>query len=200
MFQAVEIAHGFRLNFFYDGGCGEAIISKECADLLMRVGRARLKIPGPLELWGVNKQMSVTKHGVYTITLPLKNGKQAEIDALCLDDITSEFPTYPLEKVNNDIRSYAKNYEKEVLPNMSGEVGGKVHVMLVKHYRKYFPREIVRLESGLTMFDSMFESYDHIKSPRIYENQSYCTFFSRVYAKLLLPRGAANNSRFRSRC
>ena len=163
MFQMVEIANGFRLNYFYDGGCGEAIISKECADLLMRVGRARLKIPGPLELWGVNKQMSVSTHGVYTITLPLKNGKEAEINALCLDEITTEFPKYPLEQVNSDIRSFVERSDKDLLPQLptlAGEVGGKVHVMLGKHYMKYFPREVVRTETGLTLFDSMFESYD----------------------------------------
>ena len=164
MFQIVQIANGFRLTFFYDGGCGDAIISKECADLLMQVGRAKLKIPGPLELWGVNNQMSISDHGVYTITLPLRNGKEAKINALCLDEITTVFPKYPLEQVNQDIRSYVENHEKELMPRLpmlSGEVGGKVHLMLGKHYMKYFPREIVRLESGLTMYDSMFESYDH---------------------------------------
>ena len=75
--------------FFYDDGSGDAIILKESADLLMQVGRAKLKIPGPLELWGVNNQMSFSDHGVYTIPLSLKNVKVVEINALCLDAITS---------------------------------------------------------------------------------------------------------------
>ena len=108
--------------------------------------------------------MSVSKHGVYTITLPLKTGIEAEMNALCLDEITTDFPKYPLDKVNQEVLTYVESNAKELLPSLptlSGEVGGKVHVMLGKHYMKYFPREIVRLESGLTVYDSMFESYDH---------------------------------------
>ena len=83
---------------------------------------------------------------------------------MCLDEITTDFPKYPLEKVNQEVLSYVESNAKELLPSLptlSGEVGGKVHVMLGKHYMKYFPREIVRLESGLTVYDSMFKSTDY---------------------------------------
>ena len=35
-----------------------------------------------------------------------------------------------------------------------------MHFMIGKHYLKYFPREVTRLETGLTIYDSVFESYD----------------------------------------
>ena len=70
---------------------------------------------------------------------------------------------YPLSKVENDIQSYVKSNEPSLLPNLpklSGEVGGKVHFMIGKHYLKYFPREVTRLQTGLTIYDSGFETYD----------------------------------------
>ena len=85
------------------------------------------------------------------------------MNALCLADITSPFPKCPLQEAEKDIQSFVKFNEPDLLPrlpSLSEEVGGKVHFMLGKHYLKYFPREITRLETGLTMYDSMFESYD----------------------------------------
>ena len=163
LFQTILIAFGYPLNIFYDGGCGDALISKEAVDMLTSIGRATLHLPGPLYLEGVNKQQSISKHGVYEIRLPLKNGNDARMTALCLDEITSPFPKYPLSKVENDIQSYVKSNEPSLLPSLpklSEEVGGKVHFMIGKHYLKYFPREVTRLETGLTIYDSVFESYD----------------------------------------
>ena len=163
-FQTIEVVSGFHLNFFYDNGCGEAIISKEAVDRLMDLGRATLDLPGPLVLNGVNKQESICEYGIYAIKLPLKNGNDAKIRALCLDEITAPFPIYQLGQVENDIRAYVEKTQKGLLnqlPRLPKEVGGKVHVMLGKHYMKYFPREIVRLNTGLTLYDSMFQSHDH---------------------------------------
>ena len=39
-------------------------------------------------------------------------------------------------------------------------VGGTVDIMIGKQYLKYFPKEIIRLESGLTMYKSQFKSPD----------------------------------------
>ena len=163
LFQTLMIACGFLLNMFYDGGCGDALISKEAVDQLMSIGRATLHLAGPLFLEGVNNQQSVSKHGVYEITLPLKNGEEAKMTALCLDQITTPFPKYPLSKVESDIQSYVKSHEPDLLPRLpklSEEVGGKVHFMIGKHYLKHFPREITRLDTGLTLYESMFKSYD----------------------------------------
>ena len=133
------IAFGFLLNLFYDGGCGDAIISKEAVDMLISLGRATLHLPGPLYLEGVNNQTSISEYGVYEITLPLKNSNDARMTALCLDEITFPFPKYPLQKVESDIQSYVRSNEPELvprLPQLSEEVGGKVHFMIGKHYLK----------------------------------------------------------------
>ena len=44
------------------------------------------------------------------------------------------------------------------LPKLPDEVGGQVDIKIGKHYLKYFPLEITRLKSGLTLYDSMFKN------------------------------------------
>ena len=45
-----------------------------------------------------------------------------------------------------------------LLVRLPKEVGGRVDLMLGKHYLKYFPKEMARLESGLTLYESVFVS------------------------------------------
>ena len=104
LFQTTIIA-GDETNLFYDNGCGDSIINKNCADRLVSKGLARLEIPGPIDLWGVNNQKSVCEHGMYIVTVPYGNGQNAKFRAICLDEITVPFPRYPLKNVENDIRS-----------------------------------------------------------------------------------------------
>ncbi len=162
-FQTIELASGFKLNIFYDSGCGDAIISKEACDKLKGIGKAKIDVPGPLILKGVNDQESTCPHGAWTVILPLKNAHDANLSGLCLDVITTPFPKYPLEQVEKDIRSAIEKKDKKLLsklPRLSKEVGGTVHVMLGKQYLKYFPREVFRMTSGLTLYESMFRSDD----------------------------------------
>ena len=165
-FQTID-ASGRKVNIFYDNGCSDAIVSKKLIDNLTSVGLATLMKPGPITLNGVNNQTSVTKHGVYIVKLPLENGSAAEFEALCLDDITVPFPLYPLEKVEEDFRHAIATSEDplervllETLPRLPPVVGGEVHLMIGKAYLKYFPKEIARLESGLTLYESVFKNPD----------------------------------------
>ncbi len=162
-FQTIEISSGFKLNIFYDSGCGEAIISKEACDKFNELGHATIDEPGPITLIGVNDQESICPHGTWSISLPLKNGKNAELSGLCLDSITVPFPKYTLDKIEKDIRSVVGREKKDLLPKLprlSKEVGGTVDVMVGKQFLKYFPREVFRMAPGLTLYDSMFQSYD----------------------------------------
>ena len=162
-FQTIEVAPGVKLNFFYDNGCGDAIFSKDACDMLKELGRAKIDLPGPLLLKGVNDQESSCPHGAWSVSLPLKDGGNADLSGLCLDVITTPFPKYPLEQVEKDIRSAVERNDKKLLaklPKLSKEAGGTIHVMLGKHYLKYFPREVFRMASGLTLYESMFRSDD----------------------------------------
>ena len=140
--------------------------SKRAIDILESMGRAKLLRPGPLILEGVNNQVSICKHGRYEIRIPLANGTDAVMSGLCFDNVTSDFPVYTLTEVEKDFCAKIKALDKTLfdrLPQLPKEVGGKVDIMIGKHYLKYFPKEIARLDSGLTLYESMFESVDRTK-------------------------------------
>ena len=164
-FQTVKLlSHLF--NIFYDSGCGDLVSSKRAIDILESMGRAKLLRPGPLILEGVNNQVSICKHGRYEIRIPLANGTDAVMSGLCFDNVTSDFPVYTLTEVEKDFCAKIKALDKTLfdrLPQLPKEVGGKVDIMIGKHYLKYFPKEIARLDSGLTLYESMFESVDRTK-------------------------------------
>ena len=79
-------------NIFFDGGCMNSISEKNATDILVSEGRAEQTLEGPLTLYGVNEQKSVCEHGKYKITLPLRNGKNARIQGICVDKITETMP------------------------------------------------------------------------------------------------------------
>ncbi len=162
-FQTIEAEPGVELNMFYDSGCGSSVISQEATKKLQAVGRATNIRPGPMVLHGVNDQKSVCPHGQWGIRLPLKNGEETKISGLVVDEVTLPFPKYPLEVVEEDIRKEVERTDRDLidrLPKLPKFVGGKVDIMLGRNYMKDFPREITRLKSGLTLYDSMFLGSD----------------------------------------
>ena len=52
---------------------------------------------------GVGDQKSVCEYGRFQITIPLYNEKDVNFSGICLDKITSTFPSYPLIEFANDI-------------------------------------------------------------------------------------------------
>ena len=162
-FQTIDVAPGLEGNGFYDSGCGKGIVSKTFKDKLESIGRAELIRPGPIILEGVNQQSSSCDYGEYCIKLKLKNGKEAEMKCICLDNITLPFPKYPLKTAEEDIHKELGETDKNILcklPRLPDKVGGPVDIMIGSAYLKFSPREIARLESGLTIYDSMFKSPD----------------------------------------
>ena len=158
-FQPLDV-DGNTITMFYDNGCGDMILSKAAAEILEGLNRAKQISPGPMMINGVNNQKSVCPHGMYEITLPLLNGGEATLSGLCVDDITEPFPFYPLQEVEKDLRAQLTESDKEIiktLPILPPKVGGKVGIMIGKAYLKYFPKEIARLETGLTLYLSMFK-------------------------------------------
>ncbi len=162
LFQTIDVA-GLKLNLFYDSGCGDLIVTKDAVDKLMQIGRAKQTSKGPIVLSGVGKQESISEYGNYSVRLPLQTGSEAIMNGICVDEITIPFPKYHLKVVEEDIRENIGIKDKELLarlPRLPCEVGGIVDVMIGKQYLKYFPLEIVRLDSGLTIYESLFESSD----------------------------------------
>ena len=91
-----------RKPVFYDNGCCDFI--SRC-DAIQRLGsNAVQEYKGPVEMGGVGGIRTESRHGIYTVKLPLFNGKEIQMTGVCLDQITSEFPRYPIKgKVENDI-------------------------------------------------------------------------------------------------
>ena len=163
-FQLINVA-GLDLCQFYDNGCGNAVFSRWAIEQLVSLGRAEQTCSKSLILRGVNGQESICPYGEWKVRLPLLNGNEAILIGICVDEVTETFPEYPLDKVEDDFRmEFGEQPENQVvcprLPKLSKKVGGKVDIMIGSQYLKYFPREVGRLESGLTLYKSLFRSSD----------------------------------------
>ena len=125
------------------------MVRKDCVDKLMQIGRAVKEYDGPITLNGVGNQKSICQYGIYSIHIPLKDGTEAKISGVCV--------------VAQDIMREVGESDKNIvskLHRLPSEVGGQVDIMIGKHYLRYFPLEITRLKSGLTLYNSMYKSAD----------------------------------------
>ena len=150
-------------NIFYDSGCGDLVVTKETVDQLKEKGLAKQEFTGPIVLNGVGNQTSVCENGIYSISLRLASGYEAKMSGVCVDSITVPFPKYSLQKVERDFKETIAKTNPEImssLPKLPKAVGGKVDIMIGKQYLRYFPKEVARLKSGLTLYESCFESLD----------------------------------------
>ena len=161
MLQTIKVGDK-KLNLFFDSGCGDMVVWKSAVDLLEKLGRAKNIVKGPLILSGVGDQKSVCDHGRYQITLRLHDGKNINLSGICLDKITSTFPTYQLGGVEKDIcQDYvSRGGDQTKLPKLPISVGGDTNIMLGIQYLKYFPREIHKMAKGLSLYESPFKSVD----------------------------------------
>ena len=163
-FQLIDVA-GLGLCLFYDNGCGNAVFSKRAIDALVLLGRAEQTYAKSIILKGVNNQESICPYGEWRVRLPLKDGSEAVLTGICVDEVTETFPEYPLGLVEDDFRSEFGNSPDNhiscpLLPKLPSKIGGKVDIMIGSQYLKHFPREVGRLESGLTLYRSLFHGAD----------------------------------------
>ena len=138
-----------------------------------------------------------SQYGIYVVNLPFYDGGQATMSGVCLDNIASKFPLYPLRgKVLSDITKGYKNAggNARTLPKILKSVGGEIDFMISIKYLRYYPKMIFQLPSGLTIYESVFENADGgrvvIGRPhKIFNNIRKChaednihiTFFSNQY-------------------
>ena len=82
-------------------------------------------------------QKSICEEGVFSVCLPLHNGKDATFSGLCLPQITSEFPIYDLSNVKNDIHKKSKKIGGQELadrlPKLPVKVGGETDILVLRH-------------------------------------------------------------------
>ncbi|XP_066924707.1 uncharacterized protein [Clytia hemisphaerica] len=160
MLQPISV-NGKQFTIFYDSGCYDFIVRHHAIKKLGN--RANQQYAGPITMGGVGGISSQSKHGTYKIDLPLIDGTDATLVGPCLDQITQKFPTYKLDgEVINDIRKdYAKSGGDPCnLPLVPKQVGGHTDFMIGIKYSRYFPEEVFKMPSGLTIYRSCFKSPD----------------------------------------
>ena len=115
------------------------MVVKKCALDRLGIGRTKQMISGPLVITGVGDQKSVSKDGVYSVCLPLQNGKNAVLSGLCMPKITTESPVYDLGIVEKDIQWRCKKIGQSLvdqLPKLPSTVGGGTDILIGIKYSK----------------------------------------------------------------
>ena len=188
MLQTIVIC-GFKFNIFYDNGCTDLVVTKAAADILHSIGKARNVSRKKMSLTGISDLQTVCHHGKYEIILPLHNGKEIKLTGSCLDKITSCFPTFPLDKVGEELAevSAANGVDPETLPKLPPSVGGDTDIMIGIQYYKYWPDQVSKLPNGLRLYESQFDSYDgtqgvvggpHMSFNDVHDAASHHVYFS----------------------
>ena len=153
------VVSGVRLNLFFDNGWGDLVVKRSAVDKLLNLGRAKLAIPGPLQITGVGDQKSAAE-GLFLICLPLHDGSNVTLSGVCLPRITSEVPTYDLRDVETDLKSWSREIGIVDLPKLPASVGGDVDILIGSKYLRYFPKIVFEHRSGLGIYKSSFEGSD----------------------------------------
>ena len=188
MLQTIEIC-GFKFNVFYDNGCTDLVVTKAAADVLEHIGMARNVSRKKMSLTGISDLQTVCHHGKYEIILPLHNGREIKLTGSCLDKITSCFPTFPLDKVGEELAEVSVSNGKDPadLPKLPPSVGGDTDIMIGIQYYKYWPDQVSKLPNGLRLYESQFNSHDgtrgvvggpHISFNDIHDASAHHVYFS----------------------
>ena len=161
MIQNITIGNQ-NFNIFFDSGCGDSVCKKKAVDFLIEQNRAKHNVTGPLVLSGVGGQKSICEYGKYQVTLPLYNGKNANLSGICLDSITSVFPKHPLKEIEGDIKNvyFKSGGNVDNLPRLPSHVGGNTDLLIGVQYLKYYPQKIIELPNGLSIYKSQFVNSD----------------------------------------
>ena len=156
------IVDGAPYNVFFDSGCGDFCVKKEAAD---RLGiRAKMVSNEGYFMKGVGGVISLAKHGLYQVQLPLANENDALFMGLCLDEITEHFCEYNITPLFNKVVAeyLLKGGDKNNVPKVSssGLCGGDTDLMIGIKYNRYQPKLVHELESGLGIYRSAFIGED----------------------------------------
>ena len=152
MVQNVMI-NGESLLLFYDGGCHGAGVSDHAAKVL----KSTCVRPGPTPMNVAGGKTVMIEHGDEQFALPLTEEKKLFlVTALRMDNITTSFPSWDIEKGWSEIYAeFTRSFPGATLPNHASKLGGKgVQIMIGIRYIRYFPKLLFTLPSGLAIFES----------------------------------------------
>ena len=90
MLQTIKV-NDQLFTLFFDSGSKDFVAKH---DAIKRLGsRVKKEFDGIIQLNGVGGISTESKHGVYSVKLPLANGKDTLMTGLCIQQITEEFST-----------------------------------------------------------------------------------------------------------
>ena len=99
-------------------------------------------VNGPIVIIGVGEQICVCEDGIYSVCLPLYNGRNVVLTGLCLPNITNEFPIYDLKNVEKDIWNICKSIRRDLIVRLAklrdSVGGGNTNILIGTKYTKYF--------------------------------------------------------------
>ena len=159
LLQVIEV-DGKQYNVFYDDGCGGSILTKSAQE---RLGdRVELLSSENIDIGGVGGISTVAAHGEYRFKLPLASGREALMVGPCMDQITHVFPTFPLSSILEEVAVEARKegVDTNKWPATHPFCGGETDIMLGIRYKRYHPKEVYSLPSGLGVFESKFAGPD----------------------------------------
>ena len=157
---------GHLFNILYDDGCGDLVIKETAMEILKKLGRARQLVKGPLFLNGVSNMVAKSNAGVWEVDLPLISPTEdGEVDAcmsgLCLETVTKEFPRVFLKSAFDELKSKWDSLGSQgSLPKIPESVGGETDIIIGSQYLKFHPKQVLELNSGLTIYESKFLGSD----------------------------------------
>ena len=159
--QTVKVA-GKEYCLFFDSGCGDFVSKYQAVKSLG--SKATQEVAGPIQIGGVGGIVSQSPHGIYTVKLPMHDGDEIQLSGVCLEQVTSIFPKYPIQgKVEDDIhKAYQlEGGDPDRLPKLPRSVGGTdVDFIIGIKYLRYHPAKVFELPSGLTIYRSIFKNAD----------------------------------------
>ena len=152
------VVNNQTFTVFYDNGCSDFVIRKAAVD---RLGSYATKLcDGQFNISGIGGATTSSKHGIYTVNLPMANGQLATMTGMCLDKLTQTFPTYQLGKAESTIRKAFHGPNQSYLPRVPKSVGGDVDIMIGIEYLQFHPQIVFKMASGLYIFESVFYGAD----------------------------------------
>ena len=115
-----------------------------------------------VQVGGVANTTTESTLGIYNVNIPMHDGQTASLSGICLEDITTTFPEYPLDEPFRDICESFRSTggSPSTLPTPSSTVGGDIHFMIGIKYNRYHPKLIYQLPSGLSIYESVFNNAD----------------------------------------
>ena len=121
--------------------------------------RAKQESSIPISIGGVGN----TEVKSNQVKPPSFNDSGSTFSRACLDQITVQFPQYPLNEI---VEEYiAAGYKRQRnnptdLPQLQKYVGGDTDFMLGIKYLRYYPEKLFQLPSGLTIHISCLKNAD----------------------------------------